>query len=137
MTDDAGKVFWRAIYLAPLEVFDDPEQFLFVMAHEMIHAVGFNLGSVREGVSSTNWTFGTTSCDSEERVADLGANLLMQIFDVDFDSYDFRELVGVENDEETLEARARVSYLVSQLSDCLETINADKLAISSVGLAIY
>lgn len=117
-------------------MFDDPEQFLFVMAHEMIHAVGFNLGSVREGVSSTNWTFGTTSCDSEERVADLGANLLMQIFDVDFESYDFRELVGVENDEETLEARARVSYLVSQLSDCLETINADKLAISSVGLAI-
>lgn len=118
MTDENDSVLWRAIYMSPVWRFEHPSEFLYVLAHEMTHAAGVNLRSDRHSgqwKSSTAWTFGTTSCDSEERIAEVGANALMQIFSVDISSWSFRETLGHETEDEVLEAKRRVHYMLSYL----------------------
>lgn len=117
ITDEQDNVVWRAIYMAPRDRFLSAAEYLFVLAHETIHAVGRNLRRPWGGRSSTNWTFNTTSSDSEERVAELGANLLMMIFNIDYERYAFRDELGRENDDELLEAYTRVSYLLGHMRE--------------------
>lgn len=93
-----------------------PDYWLYVLCHEMMHAAGQNLGTFRTGphpyTQTTRFTLMTDSSESEERVAELGAELLTARLGLTVGD-DWRDNIGHPTDDEVEEATRRVEYILS------------------------
>lgn len=97
----------------------DYQFWLLVLAHELIHVLGFRTGTFRWGPGwgtpswsqETQWTAGSVSSDSEERVAELGAELLMDRLGVAVRDPSWRQVLGDPSPEEVDLAVQRVAFL--------------------------
>lgn len=108
-----GVPVYRTIMLRPKpRGLDDLRMLLLVLAHELVHVLGMRTGTFRWGHEHT-FTQGvdTLSSDSEERVAEVGAELLMDRLGVAVRDPSWRQVLGDPSPEEVDLAVQRVAFL--------------------------
>lgn len=95
------------------------DYWLLVLSHEIMHATGHALGSFRWGPhpfpQTTRFTLMTESSESEERVAEVGAELLTSRLGLNV-SDEWRDNIGNPTDGEIEEATRRVEHVLSLVS---------------------
>ena len=84
-----------------------------VLAHEIVHVTGHLLNSYSGGVMRHD---GVESTEFEERVAETGAEILMDRLGVTFKDTRWRVWWGTPMDDEVEEATRRVEHILSLIS---------------------
>lgn len=94
---------------------------LLVLAHELMHVVGLRTDTFRWGFGwssnpwpqRTTWTIGSASSDSEERVAERGAELIAEWLGLDAHDDSWREVLGDITEDEAAAASFRFSFVLN------------------------
>ena len=91
---------------------DEFKYWLGVLAHEIMHVVGYVCHTTVEGPQECAWTIGTASSDAEERAAEVGAQLLVEALGLEYIDDGASVALGSFTTQDGDEAASRVAFVL-------------------------